>query len=102
MTGMVRRVSDGTWPLNTRSRTKCHPVGAAAEIFWNVVPEIEFDASSLIQPLNPKMWNKDKEGVWCKDLGETDYGIIEKDKIPITIILHDSYPGTKMLVNIAS
>ena len=62
MTGVVRRVSDGTWPLTARSRTKCHPVGAAAEIFWNTVPEIEFEASSSIQPLNPKMWNKDKEG----------------------------------------
>ena len=44
MTAVVRRVSDGTWPLTVRSRTKGHPVGAAAEIFWNAVPEIEFEA----------------------------------------------------------
>ena len=80
MTGVVQRLSDGTWLLTARLRTRCHPVGAAAEIFWNAVPEIDFEASSSIQPLNPKLWNKDKEGAWCKDLGDTDYGIIEKDK----------------------
>jgi len=78
MSGVVLRVSDGTWPLTVTSRTRCYPVGEAAEIAWDAVPKIEFEASSSIHPLNPNMWNKDKVGAWCKDFGDIDYGIIDK------------------------
>ena len=75
---VVLRVSDGTWPLTERSRKRCHPIGEAAEISWDADPEIEFEASSSIQPLKPNLWNKDKVGAWCKDFGVIDYGIIDK------------------------
>ena len=75
MNGVVIRVSDGTWLLNKRSRSRCHPVGEAAEISWDAVPQLNYVAGRSIHPLNPKLWNKDKEGAWCKDLGDTDYGI---------------------------
>ena len=31
------------------------------------------DISSFLRV--PRLWNKDKEGAWYKDLGESDYGI---------------------------
>ena len=75
MNGVVLKISDGTWLLNERSRSQCHRVGEAAEISWDAVPEINYVAGTSIHPLIPKLWNKDKEGAWCKDLGVTDYGI---------------------------
>ena len=61
-----------------RSTKRCHPIREAAEIFWDTVPEIEFEATSTIQPLKPNLWNKDKVGAWCKDYGDIEYGIIDK------------------------
>ena len=75
MNGTVCRVSDGTWLLNERSRTRCHPAGAAAEVFWDAVPSINFIAGKDIVELKPTLWSKDKVGVWCKYLGNNDYGI---------------------------
>ena len=79
MNGVVLKISDRTWLLNERSRSRCHPVGEAAEISWDAVPEINYVAGTSIRPLIPKLWNKDKEGAWCKDLGVTDYGIKKAD-----------------------
>ena len=78
MSGIVLRVSDGTWSLTKRSRKRCHPVREAAEIAWDAVPEIEFEDSSSIHSLNRNLSNKDKIGAWCKNFGDIDYGIIDK------------------------
>ena len=78
MSGVVVRVSDGTCPLTKRLRKKCHPIRKAAEISWDAFQEIEFEATSSIQPLKPNLWNKDKVGPCCKDFGDIDYGIIDK------------------------
>ena len=32
-------------------------------------------AGKSIVELKEKMWNKDKEGAWCKYLGKVDYSI---------------------------
>ena len=75
MHGVVLRVSDGTWLLNARARKKCFKVGEAAEIDWDVCEKANFPGGKSIVELKPKMWNKDKEGAWCKHLGKVDYGI---------------------------
>lgn len=79
MNGVVLKISDRTWLLNERSRSRCHPVSEAAEISWDAVPEINYVAGTSIHPLIPKLWNKDKEGAWYKDLDVTDYGIKKAD-----------------------
>ena len=75
MSGVVERVSDGTWMVSANTTTKCHKAGEAAEIKWDPNPSINFPGGRSIEKLNPKLWNKAKEGAWCKDLGEIDYGI---------------------------
>ena len=74
MNGTVCRVSDGTWLLNERSKTRCHPKGEAAEILFDAVPSINYVAGKEIVGLKPNLWNKDKVGAWCKYLGKIDYG----------------------------
>jgi hypothetical protein len=75
MNGKIIRVSDGTWKLTARSTIRCHPVGQAAEVLFDAVPTIGYAACKEIVPLKTILWNKDKEGAWCKDLGKIDYGI---------------------------
>lgn len=75
MNGKIMRVSDGTWKLTARSKIRCHPVGQAAEVLFDAVPAIGYVACKEIVPLKTILWNKDKEGAWCKDLGKIDYGI---------------------------
>ena len=75
MNGVVARVSDGTWLVNANARTKCFKAGEAAEILWDADPEVNYLSGKSIAEFNPKLWNKDKEGAWCMDLGKTDYGL---------------------------
>ena len=75
MNGTVCRVSDGTWPLTERPRTRCHPAGEAAEVCFDAMPEINFIAGKDIFGLRPNLRNKDKVGAWCKYLDKIDYGI---------------------------
>ena len=75
MSGVVERVSDGTWLVSANARTKCHKEGEAAEIKWDPNPSINFPGGRSIEKFNPKLWNKAKEGAWCKNLGEIDYEV---------------------------
>ena len=75
MNGVVVRVSDGTWLVNANARTKCFKAGEAAEILWDAVLEVNFLSGKSIAEFKPSLWNKDKVGAWCKDLGKIDYGI---------------------------
>ena len=75
MYGVVKRVSDGTWLVSKNARTKCHKAGEAAEVLWDAVPELGYVEGRTIVALNPKLWNKDKLGAWCKDVGKIDYGV---------------------------
>ena len=75
MHGVVLRVSDGTWIVNARARKECFKVGEAAEIDWDACEKANFPGGKSIVEFKPKMWNKDKEGAWCKHLGKVDYGI---------------------------
>ncbi len=48
-----------------------------AEILWDAVTEVKpkIPACTGIQELKKRMWNKDCEGAWRKDLGELDFGL---------------------------
>ena len=75
MHGVVTRVSDGTWLVNTNAQTNCWGAGKAAEVNWDTCKKANYLAGKFIVELKEKMWNKDKEGAWCKCLGKVDYGI---------------------------
>ena len=75
MHGVVARVSDGTWLVNANARKNCWSVGKAAEVEWDACEEANYLAGKSIVEHKKKMWNKDKEGAWCKCLGKVDYGI---------------------------
>ena len=75
MNGKIMQVSDGTWKLTARSKIRCNPVGQATEVLFDAVPTIGYAACKEIVPLKTILWNKDKEGAWCKDLGKIDHGI---------------------------
>ena len=75
MHGVVTRVSDGTWHVNANARTNCWGAGKAAEVDWDACEEANYLAGKSIVEIKEKMWNKDKEGAWCKCLGKVDYGI---------------------------
>ena len=77
MNGTICRVSDGNWLLTACSKIRCHPAGEAAEVLFDAVPKIGYKACKDIIALKPILWNKDKEGAWCKYLGEIDYGVVE-------------------------
>ena len=44
-------------------------------MIWDAVPEVNYPAGKSIAEFKPNLWNKDKLGAWCKDLGNIDYGI---------------------------
>ena len=75
MNGVVMRVSDGTWLVSANARKKCFKTGEAAEVLWDAVPEVNFLKGKSIVEFKPQLWNKDKLGAWCMDLGKIDYGI---------------------------
>ena len=75
MNGKVMRVSDVTWCVVENSRTKCFKAGEASEVLWDAVPELNYPAGKSIAEFKPNLWNRDKLGAWCKDLGKIDYGI---------------------------
>ena len=75
MHGVVTRVSDGTWIVNANAQTNCWGAGKAAEVDWDACEKANYPAGKSIVELKEKMWNKDKEGAWCKCLGKVDYGI---------------------------
>ena len=45
-------------------------------MLWDAVPEVNYPAGKLIAEFKPNLWNKDKLGAWCKDLGKIDYRIV--------------------------
>ena len=67
--------SSCTWLVNANARTNCWGAGKAAEVDWDACEEANYLAGKSIVELKEKMWNKDKEGAWCKCLGKVDYGI---------------------------
>ena len=75
MNGKVMRVSDGTWLVGTNAQKNCFKSGEAAELLWDAVPEVNYPSGKSIAEFKPNIWNKDKLGAWCKDLGKIDYGI---------------------------
>ena len=75
MHGVVIRVSDGTWIVDANARTNCWGAGKAAEVDLDACEEANNLAGKSIVELKEKMFNKDKEGAWCKCLGKVDYGI---------------------------
>ena len=75
MNGKLMRVSDDTWLVGANSRTNCFKSGEAAEVLWDAVPEVNYLADKSITEFKPNLWNKDKLGAWCKDLGKIDYEI---------------------------
>jgi len=73
--GVVKRVSDGTWLL-PKARTRCYKKGEAAEIEWDAMPDIGLETTTTsIESLPPKMWNQQCDGAWRKDLGDIDIGV---------------------------
>ena len=73
--GVVKRVSDGTWLL-PKARTRCYKKGEAAEIEWDAMPDIGLmTTTTSIERLPSKMWNKQCDGAWRKDLGDIDIGV---------------------------
>ena len=75
MNGKVVRVCDGTWIVGVNARTNYFKAGEAAEVLWGAVPEVNYPAGKSIAEFKPNLWNNDKLGAWCKDLGKIDYGI---------------------------
>ena len=75
MHGVVMRVSDGTWLVNANARTNCWDAGKVTEVDWDACEKANYPSGKSIVELKEKMWNKDKEGAWCKCLGKVDYGI---------------------------
>ena len=75
MHGVVTRVSDGTWLVNKNAQTNCWGAGKAEEVHWDACEETNYLAVKSILELKEKMWNKDKEGAWCKFLGKVEYVI---------------------------
>ena len=75
MHGVVKIVCDGTYLVNTNSRTNCWGAVKAAEVDWDACEKANYLAGKSIVELKEKMWNKDNEGAWCKCLGKVDYGI---------------------------
>ena len=75
MNGKLMIVSDGTWIVGANARTNCFKAGEAAEVLWDAVPEVNYPAGKSITQFKPNLWNKDKLGAWCKDLGNIDYDI---------------------------
>ena len=75
MNGKVMRVSDGICLVGVNARTKYFKAGEEAEVLWDAVPEVKHSDSKSIAEFKPKIWNRDKLGAWCKDLGNIDYGI---------------------------
>ena len=69
------RVSDDTWLVGANTQTQCSKAGEAAEVLWNAVPEVKYPAGKSIAEFKPNIWNKDKLGACCKELGNIDYGI---------------------------
>ena len=51
MHGVVTRVSDGTWLVNTSARTNCWGVGKAAEVDWDACEEANYLAGKSIVEL---------------------------------------------------
>ena len=75
MNGKVMKVNDSTWLVSENARTKCFKAGEAAKVLWDAVPEVNFLAGKSIAELKPNLWNKDKLGACCKDIGKIDYEI---------------------------
>ena len=75
MNGKVMIVSYGTWIVGSNSRTNCFKAGEADEVLWDAVPEVNYPADKSMSEFKPNLWNKDKLGAWCKDLGKIYYGI---------------------------
>ena len=75
MNGKLMRVSYGTWIVGANAQTNCFKADEAAEVIWDAVPEVNYPAGKLIAEFKPNLWNKDKLGAWCKDLGKIDYEI---------------------------
>ena len=71
--GIVERVSDGTW-INTGNRRQCYKEVEAAEVFWDTMPEFNMEASRSIKPFNSRLWNKNENESWRIDLGDISYG----------------------------
>ena len=70
------RVSDGTWFFGANAQTNYFKAGEAAEVLWGAVPEVNYLAGKSIAEFKPNLWNKNKFGAWCKDLGKIEYGIV--------------------------
>ena len=73
--GKVMRVIDVTWLVGVNARKNCFKADEADEVLWDAVPEVNYLAGKSIAEFKPNLWNKDKLGAWCKDLGKIDYGI---------------------------
>jgi hypothetical protein len=71
-TGVVERVSDGTWVIPTPSGRgrKCYEENGAIEVFWDAVADCnDMPACRTITPISERKWNKEGVGAWRKDLG---------------------------------
>ena len=69
------KVSYSTWLVGANAQTNCFKAGEADEVLWDAVPEVNYPACKLIAEFKPNLWNKDKLGAWCNDLGNIDFGI---------------------------
>ena len=75
MNRKVMRVGDGTCLVVSNEQKNCFKAGEAAEVLWGAVPEVNYPAGKSIAEFKQNLWNKDKFGAWCKDLGKIYYGI---------------------------
>ena len=75
MHGVVTRVSDVTCLFTRNAQTNCWGAGKAAEVDWDACEEANYLEGKSIVKLKENMWNKDKEGSWCKCIVKVDYGI---------------------------
>ena len=63
------------WLAQVREQSAERPVGVA-EMLWKAVLEVKFLSGKSIAEFKPSLSNKDKVGVWCKDLGKIDLVVL--------------------------
>ena len=72
--GTVKKVCDGTW-VKAGTVNEYFKEGEAVLVRWKRIKEAGIKASESIVELKERLWNKEIEGAWRRDLGDIDFGI---------------------------
>ena len=51
------------------ARTKYYNEGEAAEVYWDAVPEANYQPGKETEKFDQNLWNKDKVGAWIRGHG---------------------------------